>query len=612
MFQDFSAPQIDFDPRERLQYVRDVMKGQGISAYFQPRSDIHQGEYVPPCDERLAWISGFTGSAGACCIGLERAALFVDGRYTLQASAQTDPESFSIEDFGIEKIAAWLAESFGAGSRIGFDADLLTVSYVRGLKKRLDPLGIELVALNENPIDAIWQDRERRPSSPIIDHPVSIAGVDAEDKLQDVINQLENHGADTLLLTLPDSICWLLNIRGRDIPHTPVKLAFAKITKGQQATLFVDHTGTPDDVIKRLEALVVLKGYDTFFDELSRSVNKGEKVWLDPATAPHRLAQCVSHAGARIIEKRDPCQALKAKKNASEIKGMKAAHCRDALACCRFLKLFQEEMERDGLDEISAARRLEECRREAGEASGVPLLDLSFDTISGSGPNGAIVHYRVNEKTNRTIGKNDLYLVDSGAQYSDGTTDITRTLIAGEPTAEMKDRYTRVLKGHIALSLARFPKGTTGGQLDSLARQFLWEAGLDYAHGTGHGVGACLSVHEGPQRIAKRQSDTVLEPGMILSNEPGYYKTGEYGIRIENLLLVRDLNPDETESSGWLGFETLTFVPYCEKLLDRCLLIEREKRYLEYYNEQIVNVLRSINGESDLIEWIQREVKGSL
>lgn len=604
MFQDFSAPGEGADQAGRLAAVRQVLKKSGVQACLQPRSDIHQGEYVPHCDERLAWLTGFTGSAGSCCVTEDKAALFVDGRYTLQAAQQADPALFDIESVENSGSVRWIGETLPEGSRVGFDADLLTVSAVRRMRSRLSESGIELVPLPENPVDLAWENRPGRPATPVLSHPAEYAGETAEAKIAHLKNRMREKRADYLVLTLPDSVCWLLNIRGRDIPHTPVKLCFAVLSANGPLSLYISAEGTDDAVLDDLWSAARILPYASFQDDLGTLGEEGASVWVDPASVPFSAAETIRNSGRAIIEARDPCVALKAAKNAAELEGMRQAHRRDTLAMCRFLKAFEETMSGDGLDEIGAAKLLEKHRRAAGQAAGFPLLDLSFDTISGAGPNGAIVHYRVNEATNRDIGRDELYLVDSGAQFPDGTTDITRTLIAGEPTAGMKEHYTRVLKGHIALSLARFPKGTSGGQLDILARQYLWEAGLDFAHGTGHGVGACLSVHEGPQRIAKRLSDEPLVPGMILSNEPGFYKEGAYGIRIENLLVVREMPFDGSEADAWLGFETLTFVPYCEKLILGELLTERERQYLEFYHNNIVNILITQGAEAELVNWL--------
>ena len=520
-------------PAARLAALRAVMKRRGLTGFVVPRSDEHQGEYVPPCAERLAWLTGFSGSAGLAIALADRAAVFVDGRYTLQVAAQVDGSLYELRHVTNEPPEQWLAGALKRGDKLGLDPWLHTPVAVERLEAVCRKAGAELVRA-ENAVDAAWTDRPPPPTAPIVPHDLAFAGRDSASKRDEIANALAADRVDAVVLTLPESIAWLLNVRGGDVAHSPLPLSFA-ILKADGAGRAVRRRGQgfagPQGASGHRR-----RGAARRAVSVRRSTRWGaprRRVQADPATAADWVFQRLATAGIEIVRATDPCLLPKACKNAVELAGTREAHRRDGAALTRFLAWLMRAAPAGQVTEIAAADRLEAFRRESNM-----FRDLSFDTISGAGPNGAIVHYRVTEATNRRLEPGMLYLVDSGAQYPDGTTDVTRTVAIGEPSAEAREHFTRVLKGHIALASVRFPKGTTGTQLDALARRPLWQAGLDYDHGTGHGVGSYLGVHEGPQSISKRPNSVALRPGMIVSNEPGYYRTGAYGIRIENLVVV--------------------------------------------------------------------------
>ncbi|WP_127142908.1 aminopeptidase P family protein [Pelagibacterium montanilacus] len=559
----------------RLAALREALAKMELDAFLVPRADVHQGEYVPDCDARLAYVTGFTGSAGLAVIGRERAALCVDSRYTLQAPAQTDTDLLEVVDTTTTSPGAWMAEAFDAGSRIGFDPWLHTPSQIEVLKKALDPTGIALMPV-ENPVDAIWSDRPAAPEGPILVIEDDKAGQSAADKLAALRETMAVRGADALVLTLPESLCWLFNIRGRDIPHNPFVLGFALVPREGAPLLFVAAEKCTQDNASALAGRAQLRDRSEFEPTLAAYAERKARLWFDPASAPIRIKTLLDEAGADTVTERDPVQMAKARKNPLELDGMREAHRLDGIAVTRFLAWFDAAAARGELTEIDVVEMLEAMRRDAG------AYDVSFETISGSGPHGAIVHYRVSRSTNRTIVPGELMLVDSGGQYAMGTTDITRTMATGTAGAAERDHFTRVLKGMIAISRARFPKGTTGAQLDILARQFLWQAGLTYNHGTGHGVGAGLSVHEGPAGISPRYT-VALEEGMVISNEPGVYLEGRYGIRIENLVAVKAA----AQHQGYLEFETLTLAPIDRHLLALELLDPTERDWLNAYHARV-------------------------
>ncbi|MDB5540138.1 MAG: Xaa-Pro aminopeptidase [Devosia sp.] len=568
------------DPRTvapRLRALRAQMREAGVDAFLVPRTDAHRGEMVPESEARLAYVTSFTGSAGLAIVGSRKAALFVDGRYTLQAPAQTDTKLVSVIEATQGGYSPRIAEFVPKGGKVGFDPWLHTPSEILDLEKKL--AGKATLVPTSNLVDRMWQDRPAPPNGPIEFLGNNRAGKTAPEKLAEIRATMGEDDADALVLTVPESINWLFNLRGRDVPHVPVVLCFALVPKTGMPTLFFDKQKITPELRHGLEGLAKVADVATMIAAL-RKLGAGDKrVMLDPATVPVAVAQAISGVSeAKLIEKRDPVLLPKAKKNDAELAGMREAHRLDGLAMAKFLQWFDEEAPKGGLDEIGIATALEGFRRE--EPS---LVDISFETISGAGPNGAVIHYRVDEKTNRQLKPGELMLVDSGAQYLSGTTDITRTMFTGKATAEQKDRFTRVLRGMMAISMTRFPRGTNGAQLDVLARQFLWEDGVTYNHGTGHGVGAFLSVHEGPIGISPRYP-TPFEVGMITSNEPGYYKEGAYGIRIENLLVVME---SEVGGGKFLEFETLTLAPIDLRLVDEALLTAPERKWLNAYHRRV-------------------------
>jgi Xaa-Pro aminopeptidase len=576
-FQTFTETADPTQGRARVGLLRGELRKRGLQGFIVPRSDEHQNEYVPPCAERLAWLTGFAGSAGSAIVLRDAAAIFVDGRYTLQVREQVDVKIFAPVAIAEMSPEAWLEKNAKPGDRIGYDAWLLTLGQVRRYSESAKNAGASLVAVDDNPLDHVWSDRPAPPLAPIRLHPKRYAGEDAARKLQRIEKALVR--VDALVVSDPHAVAWAFNIRGQDVSHTPLPLAFALIAKGARPVLYVEALKLDATVRAALEALCVIAEPAQLLADLKRMGEEGATVRFDAATAAAKLVQALEGAGGKAEVGADPIALMKACKNAAEIRGARAAHLRDGAAMARFLAWFATASKGGKLTEITAAQALETFRRETGK-----LKDVSFPSISGAGPNGAIVHYRVTEATNRVIGKG-LYLIDSGAQYEDGTTDITRTLSVGKPSAEMRDRFTRVLKGHIAIARAVFPKGASGAQLDALARLPLWEAGLDFDHGTGHGVGSYLSVHEGPQRISK-VSSVALEPGMILSNEPGYYKAGAYGIRIENLIVVKKADVAGAERD-MLDFETLTLAPIDLALVDVKLLSSAERAWLNAYHARV-------------------------
>jgi Xaa-Pro aminopeptidase len=582
----------------RLKALRAELKKRGLDGFVIPHSDEHQSEYLPARAERLAWLTAFTGSAGAAVVLMDKAAVFADGRYTLQMRAQTDSKLFDPRDLVAEGPQGWIPENLPRDAKLGYDPWLSTANAVAGLRQAAERAGGTLVAVDSNVIDAVWADQPPPPANPAIPHPMNLAGETSESKRTRLAEGLKKSGADAAAITLADSVCWLLNMRGSDVPHTPFALAFAILGSDGGVDLFLDEKKRSPELIAHLGGGVQLHKPEEFVRALDQM--KGKKVIADPATAAAAVLDRLHRAGAVIKHQPDPCQLPKACKNPLEIEGMRKAHIRDGAAMVRFLAWFNDAAAGGELTEIAAAEALEGFRRATG-----CLSDLSFDSISGAGSNGAIVHYRVTRSTNRTIGKNDMFLIDSGAQYPDGTTDVTRTVMVGTPTAEMKDRFTRVLKGHIALATARFPEGTIGMQLDSFARRPLWEVGLDYDHGTGHGVGSYLSVHEGPQNISKRPIPQKLLPGMICSNEPGFYKTGAFGIRIENLVVVTDFEGIEGGERKMMGLETITLVPIDRNLVEAELLTEGERAWLNAYHTKVRETLQHLV-DDEARTWLER------
>ena len=587
---------------DRLKALREQLKAEKLDGFVVPLTDEHMSEYVGSYAQRLAWLTGFEGSAGSAVVLPEEAAIFVDGRYTLQVRQQVNPTEWSYQSVPETSTTKWLEEHAPEGARIGYDPWLHTRDWVKKAKEALATRSAELVPVDRNPIDEIWKNRPEASKAHLVVQSDQHAGKSAAEKRTEIGDWLAKHKADAAVLSALDSIAWAFNIRGQDVTHTPVALAYALVHADGTADLFVASEKIAPDVRQHLGNGVRLHERYEFETELSKL--KGKTVVVDPERAVAAIFEALEKAGAKILPLRDPTILPKAIKNEAEIAGHRAAQERDGAAIVRFLHWIDEEAPKGDVDELKASDHLEALRRENSE-----LRDLSFDSISGAGPNGAIVHYRSSEKTNRKLEKGTLYLIDSGGQYVDGTTDITRTVAIGEPTEEMRDRFTRVLKGHIAIATAIFPKGTRGSQLDSFARRPLWEAGLDYAHGTGHGVGSFLSVHEGPQRISPVGSsqaggDEPLQIGMILSNEPGYYKTGEYGIRIENLVLVVERQIEGAEKE-MLGFETLTFAPIERRLIDAEMLDPEEVIWLNCYHAHVLARIGPRLSGADL-DWLRR------
>jgi Xaa-Pro aminopeptidase len=572
----------------RLQALRDQLRLDSLDGFVVPLTDEHMSEYVGGYAQRLGWLTGFQGSAGSAVVLPQEAAIFTDGRYTLQVRQQVDGAHWEYVPVPQVSIADWLREHAPEGGRIGYDPWLHTHGWVDEARKALAERGAELVAVESNPIDAVWADRPAPSDARLAVQDDAAAGKSSAAKRADIADWLAERKADAVVLSALDSIAWAFNVRGTDVSHTPVALAYAIVNADGTADLFVDPAKVGEDVAQHLGNAVRIHDRGAFAPLLQSFA--GKRVAADPERAVAAIFAALDAGGAKILQLRDPVVLAKAIKNETEISGHRAAQARDGAALARFLKWAEAEMPKGGVTEISAADRLQAFREETGV-----LKDLSFDTISATGPNGAIPHYRVTAESSLPIRTGELYLVDSGGQYADGTTDVTRVIPVGEPTQEMRDRFTRVLKGHIAIATAIFPAGTTGGQIDGFARRPLWEVGCDYAHGTGHGVGAYLSVHEGPQRIAAPNYPgggpaEPLRAGMFLSNEPGYYKAGEFGIRIENLVLVVEKDIPGAESP-MLGFETLTFCPIERDLVEPGLLTEEERRWLDTYHSQVLEVL---------------------
>jgi Xaa-Pro aminopeptidase len=585
-FQKFDDSTSPAQGPERIAKLRAELARRGFGGFVVPRADEHQGEYVPKSAERLAWLTGFTGSAGTAVILQDDAALIVDGRYTVQAAEQVDASVITPVQMAETSAEDWIAAHLPSGAALAYDPWLHTNDGLKRLEKAVARAGGSLAPVDINLVDVIWVDRPAPPQAPVRPHPLEYAGEGAPSKLERIRQKMAEAKVDALIVSDPHNLAWSLNLRGGDVGHTPLPLGYAIIPLEGRASLFFDPvkvTNEAGDAVGDLAEFVPISRFQGALDVLG---HEGRKVRIDSATGAVALIRRIEAAGGKIDVGADPISLMKAVKNQAEIAGSRAAHQRDGIAVARFLAWLDREAPKGRLTEIDAVEALEAFRIETGA-----LKNISFPSISGAGPNAALPHYRVTGSSNRPIETNQIFLIDSGAQYEDGTTDITRTIVVGEPTSEMKDRFTRVLKGHIAIARAVFPKGTTGAQLDSLARQPLWEAGLDFDHGTGHGIGSYLSVHEGPQRIAKTGT-TPLEVGMMLSNEPGYYKPGAYGIRTENLILVesRKIAGGDREM---LGFETLTFSPIDLRLVEPSIMTAGEIAWLDDYHAEVRKRLAS-------------------
>jgi Xaa-Pro aminopeptidase len=593
MFQSFDSHASPDQGPPRLALLRQRLAGLGLDGFVVPRADVHQGEYVAGRDERLQWLTGFTGSAGFCIVLADVAGVFIDGRYRTQVKAQVDLGAFTPVAWPEVKPGDWLRDRLGMG-KIGFDPWLHSADEIEKLQASLEGSGVNLSSVDINPIDQIWTDQPLAPVGKVFSHPDALAGESAAAKRARLADGLRRAGQSVAVLTLPDSLCWLLNIRGADVPRNPVLHGFALLQDDARVVLFVASAKLDDAVRAHLGPEVDIRPVEDFAAALGALSGP---VRVDKATAPLAVSDILTAAEVAVQWGDDPCRLPKACKTAAEIEGMRQAHLRDGAAMAEFLCWLDSEAPKGGLTEVSVVTALEGFRRATNA-----LHDISFDTICGAGPNGAIMHYRVTRETDRPVRRDELLLVDSGAQYQDGTTDITRTIAIGDPGAEARACYTRVLQGLIAISRVRFPTGLAGRDIDALARYPLWLAGQDYDHGTGHGVGAFLSVHEGPQRIS-RLSDVALEPGMILSNEPGYYREGAFGIRLENLIVVE---PALALGDNWvqLAFETLTFVPFDRRLILTAYLAPGERDWLNAYHAQVLKRLSErVSGAT--LDWLR-------
>lgn len=570
--------------RNHLGALRAALADRGLDGFLIPRADEHLGEYIPASAERLRWLTGFTGSAGLAVVLRDRAAFFTDGRYQTQARAEIDLGAFELRHLIDEPPETWLAASVRPGEAIGYDPWLHSAEAVDRLRRAVERAGARFVAVEPNPIDALWIDRPPPPASPVKPHPAQFAGEEAAAKRARIGAAIAAAGAKAAVLTAPDSIAWLFNIRADDVPFTPVPLAYALLEADGRATLFLDPARVDPAARAHLGNEVAIEPRSAFPPALARLGAERATVLMDPRTTPARVAQRLEEAGATILAEPDPVALPKACKNSVEQAGARAAHRRDAVALVRFLAWLDRTAPEEPVSELAAAKHLLALR-----AEGERFRGESFPAISAAGPNGAIIHYRVSEATNRMLASGDLYLIDSGGQYLDGTTDVTRTVLIGEPgeeIAEQRDRYTRVLKGLIAIATLRWPKGVAGPHLEAFARRALWEAGLDYDHGTGHGVGSYLGVHEGPTGLSRAARPMPLAPGMILSDEPGFYLPGRWGIRLENLVMVRE-EPIAGAIKPFLGFETLTLSPFDRRLIEPTLLTDGERSWLDAYHARV-------------------------
>jgi len=587
---------------ERLEKLRARLKTNALNGFIIPRHDEHQGEYVAPHSERLRWLTGFSGSAGIAVVLEDKAAIFVDGRYTLQAQNEVDSTLFDICAMADISATDWLCRNLSERSRLGYDGWLHSPDQVERFASECRSIHMEMVALDENPVDAIWPDQPKPPTAPVCIQEIEYSGLSSLEKRETLANDLQQSGTDAILITTPDSICWLLNVRGGDVEFAPLVLSFVILYDDARMDWFVDEHKISKPVREHLGQDVRIVAPERMITALERMGRDKCTVRLDPALAPDILSRHLQVGGATVVHGQDPCILAKAIKNETEIKGAIHAHIRDGVALVKFLHWFSVAAPGGRIDEMDAADKLEHFRRKNDLFQG-----LSFPTITGFAENGAIVHYRADRETAKPIAPGSLYLVDSGGQYLDGTTDVTRTLAVGSPTADMKRHYTLVLKGHLALGAAIFPTGTKGGQLDALARAPLWAEGLDYDHGTGHGVGSYLSVHEGPQRISKAPDSVPLKPGMIISNEPGLYITGKYGIRIENLVCVREKDfPGTPEKRSMMGFDTLTLAPYDRALIDASLLTRAEKNLINSYHARVFETISPhLNGDQE--SWLREQ-----
>jgi Xaa-Pro aminopeptidase len=573
--------QRDSEAAGRLSALRAALKASSLNGFIVPKGDEFQNEYVPAYADRLGWLTGFTGSAGHAVILEDKAALIVDSRYTLQAKTEVSEGLYAVELFPKTKVSAWLGANAPKGAAIGYDPALFTLAGLKPLQEEAKQKGFKLRPCKRNPVDGIWKDRPAAQHAPIFIHEERFAGESAVSKLARVQKAIQEKEAAGLFVCAPESVAWLFNIRGHDVLHTPLPLVRAYVPVTGKPALFTAPGHITPENKKAIGKLAAVADLASLAGALPGLIVPGAKVLIDTARTTLTIESALRACKARPAGASDPCMLFKAKKNATELQGARNAHLRDGAALCRFLAWLDEETPSGKVDELAASDRLEEFRRETGE-----FQDVSFDTISGAGSNGAIVHYRATPETNKKLKPGTLYLIDSGAQYPDGTTDVTRTVAIGEPTGKMRRHYTLVLKGHIGIAAARFPAATRGVDIDGFARRALWASGLDYGHGTGHGIGSFLSVHEGPQSIS-RHGMVALEPGMIVSNEPGYYREGHYGIRLENLCVVMEPQAIDGGETPMLGFETLTLAPFDPRLIVPELLTAEELEWLNAYHARV-------------------------
>ena len=584
----------------RLAALRDELTKRGLDGLVVPHADEYGGEYISPRAERLAWLTAFTGSAGAAVVLMDKAAVFVDGRYTLQVRQQTDTKLFEPRDLVAEGPGGYIETQVPKGTKLGYDPWMHSQAGIEALRRSAGKAGVTLMPCETNPIDTVWADQPAAPTAKAVVQATQLAGESAESKRTRIAEEIKKQGADAAAITLSDSIAWLLNIRGGDVPHTPFALSFVVQYADGSADLFMDERKSSPELVKHLGNAVRLRAPSEFV--IALDALKGKTVLADAGTSAAAIFDRLEKTGATVKRAADPCQLPKACKNATEIEGARKAHIQDGAALSKFLAFMAREAHKGALTEIDAAEILEGFRRENGA-----LTDLSFDSISAAGEHAALPHYRVTRSSNRPIHKDEIYLIDSGGQYPAGTTDVTRTMIAGTPTVEMKDRFTRVLKGHIALATLIFPEGTTGAQIDAFARRALWEGGLDYDHGTGHGVGSYLSVHEGPQSISKKPITQSLMGGMICSNEPGYYKSGAYGIRIENLYVI-GAPKDVGGERKVMDFEALTLAPIDLNLVEPALMTAEEKAWLNAYHARVRETLAPLV-DAETRAWLEQATR---
>lgn len=590
---------------ERLDQFRLFIQKEGLNGFLIPKVDEHQGEYVPPHAERLHWLTGFSGSAGFAIVLEKQSALFVDGRYTLQAQQQVDAEHIEVVPIADVKPHVWLNEYVQPGQRIGFDPWLHTHENLARFQNEVAEKKIEWVPCPRNPIDALWTDQPNQPHTKLKIHDVQFSGKATQEKREQIASILAKQGVKACILTLPTSIAWLFNIRAHDMPYLPAPLAFAIVHTNGRAELFFNPPEQEQDVIQHLGTDVELYARDKFPEQLQDLTKHASHILVDKKTCPFFITDQLQNAGAEVIFSQDPCLLPQACKNPVEVTGARNAHIRDGTALVNFLAWLSQTVPTRQVTELEASQKLLGYRQKQQN-----FEEPSFPTISSAGPNGAIIHYCPTPETNSIIQPNELYLVDSGGQYLDGTTDVTRVMAFEAPTPEQRDRFTRVLKGHIALAQTRFPQGTTGQQLDILARYWLWQAGLDFEHGTGHGVGSYLGVHEGPQNIGKAHAGTVhvpLQVGMLLSNEPGYYKSGAYGMRIESIVVVIELEAESFEYPI-LGFETITLAPICRSLVDPELLSTSDRNWLNRYHAKVRKTLMPLVDKEATV-WLKKETE---